>query len=97
MNPRLPDGEESPALERDIFWDQTEPVLEDFPPWSEAYLSNIYQSQNNTYDTPEGREDYDFKTVQELRDPMAWVRLNKHYKRFFPVHNPSSLTKYLLE
>ena len=65
------DGEEPPALERDIFWDQTEPVLEDFPPWSEAYLSNIYQSQNNTYDTPEGREDYDFKTVQELRDPMA--------------------------
>ena len=60
-----------PPLQRDIFWDQPEPVLEDFPPWNDAYLTNIYQSRDSTYDTPEGREDYEFKTVQELRDPMA--------------------------
>jgi len=65
------DSTEPPALQRDIFWDQSEPVLEDFPPWSEACLTNIYQSQEETYDTPEGREDYEFRTIQELRDPMA--------------------------
>ena len=65
------DGDNPPALQRDIFWDQTEPVLEDFPPWSDAYMTNIYQTQDSTYDTPEGRDDYEFKTVQELRDPMA--------------------------
>lgn len=65
------EGDAPPPLQRDIFWDQTEPVLEDFPPWNDAYMTNIYQSQDSTYDTPEGREDYEFKTVQELRDPMA--------------------------
>ena len=61
-----------PPLEKDIFWDQTSPRLEDFPRWDEAYLTNMYQQQDgNTYDTPEGHEENEFKTIQELRDPMA--------------------------
>jgi len=58
------DSDQPPPLERDIFWDQSSPRLEDFPAWDEAYMTNMY-------DTPEGHEDYEFKTVQELRDPMA--------------------------
>ena len=58
------DSDQPPPLERDIFWDQSSPRLEDFPAWDEAYMTNMYV-------TPEGHEDYEFKTVQELRDPMA--------------------------
>ena len=67
-----------PPLEKDIFWDQTSPRLEDFPRWDEAYLTNMYQQQDgNTYDTPEGHEENEFKTIQELRDPMAWTKANQ--------------------
>merc|ERR1712223_432125 len=58
------DSEQPPPLERDIFWEQASPRLEDFPAWDEAYMTNMY-------DTPEGHEEYEFKTVPELRDPMV--------------------------
>ena len=65
------DLEEPPELKKDLFWDQKDPVLEDFPPWDDVYVRTIYDDK--TYDTPEGNEENDvhFRTVQELRDPMG--------------------------
>jgi len=65
------DLEEPPELKKDLFWDQKDPVLEDFPPWDDMYVRTIYDDK--TYDTPEGNEETDvhFRTVQELRDPMG--------------------------
>ena len=65
------DAEEPPPLQKDIFWDSKEPVLEDFPPWSDIYMNNMYQA--DTDKAQEGlAEDKvcEFRTIQEMRDPM---------------------------
>ena len=65
------DEEEPPPLQKDIFWDSKEPVLEDFPPWSDTYMNNMYQA-----DTDKAQEGLpedkvcEFRTIQEMRDPM---------------------------
>jgi len=64
--------EDPPELQKDIFWGQTNPVLQDFPPWDDSYMANMFKVDvEKLYDEPEGDESsHPFKTVQELRDPM---------------------------
>lgn len=57
-----------PALQRDVFWDQTEPTLEDFPAWSEEYAASMGQLEGE-YDLAEGMEP-NYTMPQEQRDPM---------------------------
>jgi len=64
--------EDPPELQKDIFWGQTDPILQDFPPWDDTYMANMFNVDvEKLYDEPEGDEsNHSFKTVQELRDPM---------------------------
>ena len=63
--------ENPPELQKDIFWGQADPVLQDFPPWDENYVKSVFNG-NSDYDVPEGDESLPtFRTVQELRDPMG--------------------------
>eukprot|EP00092_Neocalanus_flemingeri_P010264 GFUD01011060.1.p1 GENE.GFUD01011060.1~~GFUD01011060.1.p1 ORF type:complete len:409 (+),score=73.73 GFUD01011060.1:151-1377(+) len=67
------ENEEPPELQKDIFWGQVDPVLQDFPPWDENYVSSMFDTDvEKVYDTPEGDErgSQSFRTVQEMRDPM---------------------------
>jgi len=66
--------EEPPELQKDIFWGQKEPLLEDFPPWDTTYVTNMFSADGERlYDTPEADESctLSFKTMQEQRDPMS--------------------------
>ena len=64
--------EDPPELQKDIFWGQQDPVLQDFPPWDDMYVTNMFNTDGEkVYDEPEGDEsNTSFRTVQELRDPM---------------------------
>lgn len=64
--------EKPPELQKDIFWGQNNPVLQDFPPWDDMYVTNMFNTDiEKVYDIPEGDDSrHSFKTVQELRDPM---------------------------
>ena len=65
--------EEPPELQKDIFLGQADPVLQDFPPWDDMYVTNMFNADiEKVYDMPEGDEsgNHSFKTVQEMRDPM---------------------------
>jgi len=62
----------APPLRRDVFWDQAEPVLDDFPAWSDEYAATMAQMERD-YDTPEGKEganDEAYMMPMEQRDPM---------------------------
>ena len=65
------DVQQPPKLERDVYWDQADPVLQDLKGDNGILTSNnanfIYQDDT----TRESEEIIEFKTVQELRDPMA--------------------------
>ena len=64
------DDQQPPKLERDVFWDQEDPVLQDQTGdngiLTKRNTNHIYQDDNK-----EPEEIIEFKTVQELRDPMA--------------------------
>jgi len=60
--------EPPPPLQRDVFWDQDTPTLEDFPVWSEEYAATMAQVERE-YDTPEGRDE-EYLAPVEQRDPM---------------------------
>jgi len=64
--------EDPPELQKDIFWGQSDPVLQDFPPWDDMYVTTMFNVDGEkVYDEPEGDESsHTFRTVQELRDPM---------------------------
>ena len=64
------EDQKPPKLERDVFWDQSDPVLQDMT-GDNGILTT--RNRNHVYhdDTKEPEEVIEFKTVQELRDPMA--------------------------
>ena len=64
------DEQKPPKLEKDVFWDQSDPLLQDISGdkgiLTDRNTNHVYQD-----DTKEPEEVIEFKTVQELRDPMA--------------------------
>ena len=64
------DVQQPPPLEKDVFWDQTDPELQDLTGdnglLTARNTNHIYQDNAR-----ESEEIIEFKTVQELRDPMA--------------------------
>merc|ERR1712043_142161 len=64
------DEQKPPKLEKDVFWEQSDPLLQDIMGdkgiLTDRNTNHVYQD-----DTKEPEEVIEFKTVQELRDPMA--------------------------
>ena len=64
------DDQQPPKLERDAFWNQPDPVLQDLTGDNGLTRQNtnpsIYQD-----DIKNSEEMVEFRTIQELRDPMA--------------------------
>ena len=65
------DVQQPPRLEKDVFWDQTDPELQDLTGdnglLTARNTNHIYQDDTRR----ESAEVIEFKAVQELRDPMA--------------------------
>ena len=61
-----------PELQKDIFWDRENPELDDFPPWDEMYVANMYSNDNVNPTSNEDQypEDH-YVSPAERRDPMA--------------------------
>merc|ERR1719309_929800 len=58
----------APPLKKDLYFDQVEPELADFPAWTEDYATTMSQMERD-YDIPEGRDTDEtvFTTNQEQR------------------------------
>ena len=65
------DVQKPPPLEKDVFWDQTDPELRDLRGDNNGLLTARNTNHIYTDDKRESGEVIEFKTVQELRDPMA--------------------------
>ena len=65
------DVQQPPPLEKDVFWDQTDPELQDLTGdnglLTARNTNHIYQDDTRR----DSAEVIEFKAVQELRDPMA--------------------------
>jgi len=62
--------EDPPLLQKDIFWDQANPELVDFPKWDDMYVANMFTVGDG--DAPVAEQQYDFTISNtERRDPMA--------------------------